>query len=57
MVRHGACVGEECMVLIGHDGKRPLRRPRCQWEDNITVDIREIGWWGVDWIHLAQDRD
>jgi hypothetical protein len=48
---------EHAWERSGHDGKRPLGRPRCQWEDNITVDIREIGWWGVDWIHLAQDRD
>jgi hypothetical protein len=40
MGRHGACMGE-CMVLIGHGGKRPLGRPICQWEDNIKMDIRE----------------
>jgi hypothetical protein len=38
-------------------GKRPLRRPRCRWEDNILMDLREIGCRGVDWIHLTQDRD
>jgi hypothetical protein len=27
------------------------------WEDNIKMDLREIGWGGMDWIHLAQDRD
>jgi hypothetical protein len=37
--------------------KRSLRRPRCRWEDNIKMDLREIGLEGVDWIHLAQDRD
>jgi hypothetical protein len=36
--------------------KRPLGRPRRRWEDNIRMDIREIGL-GVDWIHLAQDKD
>jgi hypothetical protein len=38
-------------------GKRPLGRPRCKWEDNIRMDLREIGWECVDWIHLAQDKD
>jgi hypothetical protein len=37
--------------------KRPLGRYRCRWEDNIRIDLREIGWEGVNWIHLAQDRD
>jgi hypothetical protein len=37
--------------------KRPLRRPRRRWEDNIKMDLREIGWEVVDWLHLAQDRD
>jgi hypothetical protein len=35
----------------------PLGRPRCRWVDNIKMDLREIGWDGVDWIDLAQDRD
>jgi len=39
------------------EGKRPLGRPRRRWEDNIKMDLREIGWEDVDWIHLAQDRD
>jgi hypothetical protein len=40
------------------EGKEPLARPRCRWEDNvIKVDLREIGWEVVDWIHLAQDKD
>jgi hypothetical protein len=38
-------------------GKRPLRRPRRRWVDNIKMDLREIGWDGMDWIDLAQDRD
>jgi hypothetical protein len=37
--------------------KRPLGRPRRRWEDNIRMDRREIGWGGMDWIDLAQDRD
>jgi hypothetical protein len=34
-------------------GKRPLKRPRRGWEDNIKMDLREIGWGGMDWIDLA----
>jgi hypothetical protein len=34
-----------------------LGRPRCGWEVSIKMDLREIGWGGVDWIHLAWDRD
>jgi hypothetical protein len=42
-----------------HEGKRPLERRRLKWEDNINIilDLREIGWEVVDWMHLAQDRD
>jgi hypothetical protein len=44
--------------LIGKpEGKRPLVRPRCRWENNIKMDIKRIGWAGVDLIHLTQDRD
>jgi hypothetical protein len=39
------------------EGKRPLGRPRRMWEDNITMDLREIGWGSMNWIDLAQDRD
>jgi hypothetical protein len=38
------------------EGRRPLGRPRHRWEDNIKMDLQEVGW-GVDWIELAQDRD
>jgi hypothetical protein len=45
-------------VLVGKpEGKRPLERPRRRREDGIRKDLREIGWGGVEWIHLAQDRD
>jgi hypothetical protein len=45
-------------ILVGKtEGKRPLGRPRCRWVDNIKIDLREIGWDGMDWINLAQDRD
>jgi len=39
------------------EGKRPLGRFRCRWENYITMDIREMGCGGMDWIDLAQDRD
>jgi hypothetical protein len=39
------------------EGKRPLGRPRRMWVNNIKIDLREIGWDGMDWIDLAQDRD
>jgi hypothetical protein len=45
-------------ILVGKpEGKRPLRRPRRKWVGNFKMDLREIGWDGVDWIELAQDRD
>jgi hypothetical protein len=44
-------------VLVGRsEGKRPLERPRCRWEDIIKLDIREIGIDKANWIHLTQDR-
>ena len=39
------------------EGKRPLRRPRHRWKDNIKTDLQEVGCGGMDWIKLAQDRD
>jgi hypothetical protein len=46
-----------CRNLVGKpEGKRPLGRLRCRWENNIRLDLREIGWGGMDWIGLAQDR-
>jgi hypothetical protein len=39
------------------EGKRPPGRPRRRWVDNIKIDLREIGWEGMDWIDLVQDRD
>jgi hypothetical protein len=45
-------------ILVGKpEGKRPLERPRRRWVDNIKMDLREIGWEGMDWIDLAQDSD
>jgi hypothetical protein len=39
------------------EGRRPLGRPRCKWVDDINMDLKEIGWGGMDWIDLIQDRD
>ena len=39
------------------EGKGPLGRPRRRWEDNIKMDLEEVGFGGMDWIELAQDRD
>jgi hypothetical protein len=39
------------------EGKRPLGKPRCTWENNIKMDVEEVVWGGVDWIDLAYDRD
>ena len=45
-------------VLVGKpEGKRPLRRPRHRWEDNIKMDLQEVGRGCGDWMRLAQDRD
>jgi hypothetical protein len=58
---HVARMGERIgayRALVGKpEGRRPLGIPRRRWEDNIKMDLREIGWGGVDWIDLAQDRD
>jgi hypothetical protein len=45
------------ILVCKPEEKRPLGRPRCRWVDNIKMDLREIGWDGVDWIDMAQDRD
>jgi hypothetical protein len=54
-------MGEErsvCRVFVGKpEGKKLLGRPRHRWEDNISMDLREVGCGGMDWIGLAQDRD
>jgi hypothetical protein len=45
-------------ILVGKpEGKRPLSRPRRRWVENVKMHLREIGWDGMYWIDLAQDRD
>jgi hypothetical protein len=59
-VGHVVCMGVGrgvYKVLVGRPGgKRPLGRPRHRWEDNIKMDLREIGISGMNWVQLAQDR-
>jgi hypothetical protein len=61
-------MGGECSVYGGEERriqdfgglpeeKRPLRRLRRRWEHNINIDLQEVGFWGMDWIDLAQGRD
>jgi hypothetical protein len=46
------------MILVGKPKRKsPLGRPRCRWVYNIHMDLREVGWDGMDWIDLTQDRD
>jgi hypothetical protein len=55
---HVAHMGGEKRVLVGEpEGKRPLGRPKHRWEDNIKIDLQEVGCGGMCWIELAQDRD
>jgi len=59
--QHAAHMGERrgiYRVLVGKpDGKRPLGRTRHRWEDNIKMDLQEVGYRDMNWIELAQDRD
>jgi hypothetical protein len=58
---HVARMGEiinACSILVGKpEGKRPPGRPRHRWQNNFRMDLREMGWEIVDWIHLAEERD
>jgi hypothetical protein len=60
-VGHVTCMGEKrgaYGILVGRpEGRRPLGRPRRRGEDNIKMDLRAVGWVGMNWIELAQDRD
>jgi hypothetical protein len=58
---HVAIIGERRgayrTLVAKPEERRPLERPRRRWEDNIKMDLREVGWRGIGWIDLAQDRD
>jgi hypothetical protein len=50
--------GNAYRILVGNpEGKRPPRRPKRKWMNNIKIELREIGWGGMDWIDVAQERD
>jgi hypothetical protein len=59
--RHVARMGETRnayrILMVKPEGKRPVGRPRRKWVDNVKMDIREIGWAGMNWINQAQGRD
>jgi hypothetical protein len=57
ITRMGAKRNAYRILVRKPEGKRPLGRPRRRWTDNIKMDLREIGWGGMDWIHLAQDKE
>jgi hypothetical protein len=57
---HEARMGEKrdaYRILVGNPEGKRLGGPRSRWMNNIKMDLREIGWCGMDWIDLAQDRD
>ena len=49
--------GVQRVLVEKPEGKRPLGRPRRRWEDNIKMDLQEVGCEGMDWIDVAQNRD
>jgi len=57
VARMGEKRGVYRVLVEKSEGKRPLGRPRHRWEDNIRMDLQEVGYGGMDWIDLAQDRD
>ena len=60
-VGHVVCMGEgrgvHRVLVLKHEGKRPLGRPRHRWEDNMKMDLQEVVGGCGDWMELAQDRD
>jgi hypothetical protein len=50
-------LGLPLKILVGRaEGKRQLGKSRRRWEGNFKINLREIGWEGIDWIHLGQDN-
>jgi hypothetical protein len=59
-VGHVECTGQinaYSILVVKPEGKRLLGRPMQKWKDNIRINLRDMGWEGVDWMHLPQDRD
>lgn len=60
-VWHVACIGKREIAqkafVRKHEGKRPLGRPKSEWECDIKIELNKIEWGAMDWIHLTQDRD
>ena len=54
-MRVGERRGVYKVLMVKPEGKRPLGRPKRRWEDNIKIDLQEVGCGGMDWIELAQD--
>jgi len=54
---HGESISACRVLVVNPEGKRPLRRPRRIWEDNIKMDLQKMGWGCMDWTYLAQDKD
>jgi len=57
VARRGGTRNVHKIVVGKAEGKRPIGRRRHKWEDNIRIDLREIGWEDVDWMRLAHDRN
>ena len=57
VLRLGESRGVYRVCVWQPDLKRPLGRPRRRWEGNIKMELQEVGWGGMDWIYLAEDRD
>ena len=57
-MRHAWETRDMNTVLVGRpEGKKPLGKPRHRWENKSKMDLQEVGWGGMDWINLTQDRD
>jgi hypothetical protein len=57
VARTGEMRSAYAILVPKHEGKMLLGRSRNRWEGKIRMDLREIGWEGVDWLHVAQNRD